>query len=114
MTQVATPSAGSRPAPLHPLPHCVRATALADDPAGGGALLRATLAGALLCALAACAGTEGLPGLTPPQTNVREVPDNAFPTIGTTAPSKRPPPLTPEAQQKLQHDLERLARTQEK
>ncbi|MFG1375899.1 hypothetical protein [Xanthobacter autotrophicus] len=106
MIQVATPYAGPRRPPLHrPRPAAL---------AGAGALLRASLAGALLCALAACAGTEGLPGLTPPQTNVREVEDNTFPTIGTTAPSMRAPPLTPEAQQKLQHDLERLARTQDK
>ena len=104
MIQVATPPAGPRPRPLHRRSR----TALA------GALQRAAIAGVLLCGLAACAGNEGLPGLTPPHTNVREVPDNAFPTVGTTAPSKRAPPLTPEAQQKLQSDLERLARTQEK
>lgn len=106
MIQVAPPYAGPRPTPLHrPRPAAV---------AGARALLRAAIAGVLLCGLAACAGTEGLPGLAPPQTNVREVPDNTFPTIGTTAPSKRAPPLTPEAQQKLQRDLERLARTQDK
>lgn len=109
MIQVATPPAGPRLTP----PHRPRTAAPAGVRVLLSAALRATLAGALACALAACAGSEGLPGLTPPHTNVREVPDNAFPTIGTTAPSKRAP-LTPEAQQKLQHDLERLARTQDK
>ncbi|MFG1374535.1 hypothetical protein V5F32_20355 [Xanthobacter oligotrophicus] len=106
MIQVATPPAGPRLTP----PNRPRTTALA----GGRALLRATLAGALACALAACAGSEGLPGLTPPQTHVQEVPANAFPTIGTTASSTKRPPLTPEGQQKLQRDLESLARTQDK
>ncbi|MCG5237450.1 hypothetical protein [Xanthobacter oligotrophicus] len=106
MIQVATPPAGPCPTP----PNRPRTTALA----GGRALLRATLAGALVSALAACAGSEGLPGLTPPHTNVQEVPANAFPTIGTTASSTKRPPLTPEGQQKLQRDLESLARTQDK
>lgn len=73
--------------------------------------LRGAVATALLAALSACAGAEGLPGLAPPQTSVQPVPENAFPTLGAP-PVDRRDPLTPEAQQKLQSDLERLARTQ--
>ncbi|MDI4664200.1 hypothetical protein K9U40_07620 [Xanthobacter autotrophicus] len=105
MTLVATPPAGPGPKPLH--------RRITPPRAGGRGLLRAASAGLLLCALAACASEEGLPGLTPPHTNVAPVADNTFPTIGTAAASKRPP-LTPEAQQKLQRDLERLAKDQGK
>lgn len=110
MIQVATPPAGPRLTP----PYRPRTASFAGVRPLLRATLRATLAGALLSTLAACAGSEGLPGLTPPQTHVQEVPANAFPTVGTTASTSKRQPLTPEAQQKLQRDLENLARTQEK
>lgn len=67
----------------------------------------------LVAGLSGCAGEEPLAGLSPPHPNVPEVPDTNFPTVGTAA-SDRAPPLSPEAQQKLQKDLERLARDQGK
>lgn len=69
------------------------------------------LAGVLPAGLAGCAGDEALHGFTPPQTSVPEVAEGDFPTLGTRQEPGRTP-LTPEAQQKLQRDLERLARTQ--
>lgn len=66
-----------------------------------------------LAAVAGCAGGESLPGITPPHTDVPAVAADQFPTVGTTPAPNRAPALTPQAQQKLQQDLERLARTQQ-
>lgn len=73
--------------------------------------LRAALLLALAASLSACAGS-GIPGLAPPQTSVPEVDATHFPTLGAP-PAERRDPLTTEQQQKLQHDLERLARQQQ-
>ncbi|MFS8038745.1 hypothetical protein ACI7BZ_17615 [Xanthobacter sp. AM11] len=77
------------------------------------ACVRAALAGLALATLSACAGDDPAAGLTPPNPSVPQVPDTAFPSVGAPA-AERAPALTPEAQQKLQKDLERLARTQGK
>ncbi|WP_348842209.1 hypothetical protein [Xanthobacter sp. KR7-65] len=79
----------------------------------GWRFARAAGAAAALTLLAACAGGESVPGLTPPNPPVPQVPENAFPTLGAP-PADRREPLTPEGQAKLQRDLERLARTQSK
>lgn len=73
--------------------------------------LRAAAAGSLLLALAGCAGSN-IPGLAPPQTSVPEVDATTFPTLGAP-PADRRDPLTAEQQQKLQRDLERVARQQQ-
>ncbi len=73
--------------------------------------LRAALLLALGASLSACAGSN-IPGLAPPQTSVPEVDATHFPTLGAP-PAERRDPLTPEQQQKLQRDLERLARQQQ-
>ncbi|MFG1192197.1 hypothetical protein [Xanthobacter flavus] len=73
--------------------------------------LRAALFLALAASLSACAGS-GIPGLAPPQTSVPEVDATHFPTLGGPQPDRREP-LTTEQQQKLQRDLERLARQQQ-
>lgn len=72
---------------------------------------RAAFAGLLLAGLSACAGEEPLAALAPPHPSVPEVPATSFPSVGTPTPD-RTQPLTPEAQQKLQKDLERLSRQQ--
>lgn len=73
--------------------------------------LRAALLLALAGGLCACAGAN-IPGLSPPQTAVPEVDAAQFPTLGGPTPDRREP-LTAEQQQKLQRDLERLARQQQ-
>lgn len=73
--------------------------------------LRALAAGLLVGGLAACAGSDPLAGLTPPNPQVPPVESDQFPTVGAP-PSDRAAPLTPEGQQKLQKDLERAARQQ--
>lgn len=67
----------------------------------------------LVLALPGCSSTEGLPGLSPPQTDTPVVASDQFPTIGAPPAPDRAPALTPQAQQKLQQDLERLARAQQ-
>lgn len=74
-------------------------------------LLRAALALAVAGSLAGCAGSN-IPGLSPPQTSVPEVEPTKFPTLGGSQPDRREP-LTAEQQQKLQGDLERVARQQQ-
>ena len=74
-------------------------------------LLRAALFLAVAVGLSACAGSN-IPGLSPPQTAVPEVDATQFPTLGGPTPDRRDP-LTAEQQQKLQRDLERLARQQQ-
>lgn len=78
---------------------------------------RRTLAGLALTALAAlplagCAGDEPLSGGTAAAPAAQAATPSVFPTVGTPAPKQEP--LSPEAQAKLQKELERLARTQEK
>lgn len=75
--------------------------------------VRAALAGLALATLSACASDDPAAGLAPPNPSVPQVPDTAFPSVGAPA-TERAPALTPEAQQKLQKDLERLSRTQGK
>ncbi|QRG05033.1 hypothetical protein EZH22_18100 [Xanthobacter dioxanivorans] len=72
---------------------------------------RAVLALAVLAGLSACAGSDPLAALAPPNPQVPEVAPDQFPPVGAP-PSDRAAPLTPEGQQKLQKDLERAARQQ--
>lgn len=67
----------------------------------------------VLLALTGCSSTEGLPGLSPPHTETPVVASDQFPSVGAPPAPNRAPALTPQAQQKLQSDLERLARTQQ-
>ena len=67
----------------------------------------------VLLALPGCSSMEGLPGLSPPHTETPVVASDQFPTVGAPPAPNRAPALTPQAQQKLQSDLERLARTQQ-
>lgn len=73
---------------------------------------RLALAGVLLAALAGCAGHDPIASLAPPQTNVAAVPDDKFLSVGTTTAPDRREPLSTEQQQKLQKDLERVAKKQ--
>lgn len=66
-----------------------------------------------LALLAGCAGETPIDSLVPPNPDVPQVAPDAFPTLGTTAQTGRPPPLTPEQRDKLQKDLENLAKQRE-
>lgn len=69
---------------------------------------------AALAVLAACAGEAPVAGLAPPNPDVPQAAPDAFPTLGTTRDASRPPPLKPAERDKLEKELEALAKKRER